>query len=102
MNDLMSRALDLATFRGAQYADVRVAQTTEQALSVKNGLVDALGFTESTGFGVRVLVDGAWGFASSRELSASEVDRVTDLAVKIAKASGLVGGQPADLGPAVT
>lgn len=102
MNDLMSRALDLATFRGAQYADVRVAQSTEQTLAVKNGLVDALGFTESTGFGVRVLVDGAWGFASSRELSANEVDRVTGLAVQIANASGLVGGQRVDLGPAAT
>ena len=102
MNDLMSRALDLATHRGAQYADVRAAQTIEQTLTVKNGVVDALGFTESMGFGVRVLVGGAWGFASSRELSVAEVDRVTDLAVKIASASALVGGQPVDLGSAVT
>ncbi len=102
LNDLMSRALDLAVLRGAHYADVRVAHSTEQTVSVKNGIADALGFTESIGFGVRVLVGGAWGFASSRELSAAEVDRVTDLALTIAKASALVGGQPVDLGPAVT
>ncbi len=102
MNDLISRALDLAAVKGAEYTDARIVQTTEQTIAVKNGSVDALGFTESLGFGVRVLVNGAWGFASSRDLAATEVDRVTDLAVKIAKASALAPGKPAALGPAVT
>src|SRR5207245_5995356 len=39
------------------------------------------------GFGIRVLVDGAWGFASSSDLSATEADRVAAEAVRIAKAS---------------
>jgi len=54
MDDLISRALDRATLKGAQYVDVRVAQTTEQMFAVKNGLVDAVEHNESTGFGVRV------------------------------------------------
>jgi TldD protein len=102
MNDLMARALDLATRKGASYADVRVVQNAEQLLAVKNGLVDTLEYNESIGFGVRVLVGGAWGFAASRELTAEEVDRVTDLAVKIAKASASVHSQPVRLGPAIT
>src|SRR5262245_17078714 len=102
MNDLMSRALDLAGLKGAQYADVRVSQTTHQRLAVKNGAVEALEFNESLGFGVRALVGGAWGFAASRTLTAAEVDRVTDLAVAIARASALARGAPVDLGPAVT
>lgn len=101
MNDFMKRALDTATFQGATYADVRAAQTTEQTLMVKNGAVDAISFAESAGFGVRVLVDGAWGFAASREFTSAEVDRVTDLAVRIAKASATVAATPVDLGPAV-
>ena len=72
----MSRALNLSALKGAEYADVRVAQTAEQTLTVKNGLVDALSFVESSGVGVRVLVNGAWGFASSRDLSNEEVERV--------------------------
>ncbi|MEK7312276.1 MAG: TldD/PmbA family protein [Chloroflexota bacterium] len=98
----MSRALNLSALKGAEYADVRVAQTAEQTLTVKNGLVDALSFVESSGVGVRVLVNGAWGFASSRDLSNEEVERVTDLAVQIAKASALAPGKPVMLGPAVT
>lgn len=101
MNTLLSRALDHAALKGAEYADARIVQTTEQMISVKNGLIDSLSFTESLGFGVRVLVNGAWGFASSRELAAGEVDRVTDLAAQIAKASALAPGRPVRLGPAV-
>src|SRR5512145_2737978 len=105
MKDLMMRAIDRANLRGAQYADVRIVRTIAESLSVKNGIVDALNMDESIGFGVRVLAGGnrgAWGFASSRDLTADEVDRVTDRAFEIAKASALVAGDsPVDLGPPV-
>src|SRR3990172_1280131 len=56
LNNYISRALDLAKIRGADYTDARIVQTTEQTFAVKNGTVDALSYDESTGFGVRVLV----------------------------------------------
>ncbi len=102
MKTLMSRALDLAKVRGAQYADIRVVENQTESLSVKNGVVETLDFTDTIGFGVRVLAEGAWGFASSRELTPEEVDKVTAMTFEIAKASALVAGEKADLGPAVT
>jgi TldD protein len=102
LKDLMSRALDLARLRGAQYADIRVVNTRAENISVKDGIVDTLDFSESIGFGVRVLVGGAWGFASSRELTGEEIDRVTGLALQIAHASAMVSGEKVGLGPAVT
>jgi TldD protein len=103
LKELMMRAMDLVKVRGGQYADVRVVHNTTESISVKNGVVKTLSLNESVGFGVRVLADGAWGFACSRELTAAEVDRVTDLAFKIAKASAMVSpGTPVRLGPAVT
>jgi TldD protein len=103
MKDLMMRALNLAEVRKAQYADVRIVQTTTESMVVKNGVVTALNRQESAGFGVRLLVDGAWGFASSRSLNGDEVDRVTELAFTIARASALVSQErPVRLGPAVT
>jgi TldD protein len=102
MEPLAARALETARRRGAQYADIRIVHTTEQSLAVKNGIVDGLSHAESLGFGVRVLVDGAWGFASSRALEAGEVERIAELAVKIARASALAGGAPpVRLGPPV-
>jgi TldD protein len=49
--------------------------------------VEALASSESRGIGVRVLADGAWGFAATSDLSREAVDRVARLAVRIAKAS---------------
>lgn len=102
MKDLMNRALDLARLRGANYADIRVVHNRTENISVRDGVVESLDFAETEGFGVRVLLGGAWGFASSRDLSPAEVDRVTDLAFEIARASALVSGDGVDLGPAVT
>ena len=102
MDTLSARALETARIKGAQYADIRVVNSKEENISVKNGVVDGMSTNETLGFGVRVLVDGAWGFASSRELTANEVDKVTDLAIKIAKASALVRGDHVKLGEPVT
>ena len=101
MDGLSSRVLDAAQGMGAGYADVRFVRTVQERISVKNGVVDGLSAEESVGFGVRVLVDGSWGFASSYELSSPELIRMTKLAVQIAKASAQLGKGSVDLGPPV-
>lgn len=98
----MNRALDLASNRGAQYTDVRVVHNRTQGIRVKDGVVESLNAAETLGFGVRVLVNGAWGFASSRDLTNEEIDKVTDQALKIAAASALVSVEQVNLGPAIT
>lgn len=102
MKELMMRALDQARSLGAQYADVRVVNHREDNISVKDGIVEALNSSESEGIGVRMLVNGAWGFASSRNLTSDEIDHITAQAMEIARASGMVSGEQVDLGPAVT
>src|SRR3712207_7245808 len=87
MRDLTSRALDTATALGASYADVRVVRRLEESINVKSGRLEGVSSGESEGFGVRVIVDGAWGFASSHDLSPAEADRVAADAVRIARAS---------------
>ena len=89
MDELVLRALDSARVKGAGYADVRVVSTTQERIVVRNGVVETLSTDESLGFGVRVLINGCWGFASSHDFSPTEVDRVTGLAVQIAQASAL-------------
>ena len=102
MKELTDLALDTAHTRGATYADVRVVERREQTVGVKNGVVEALSETQDRGFGVRVIVEGAWGFASSAVLGQGEVERVAALAVEIARASTLVRRAPVDIGPPVT
>jgi TldD protein len=102
MKDFAMRALATASTLGARYADVRIIISRNQSVAVKNGKVEALNDFESIGFGVRVLVGDAWGFASSAEITAPEVDRVTALAVKTALASAMVPGKAVNLGQPVT
>jgi TldD protein len=98
MRDLTDRALGTASAAGASYADIRIEHLQRQVLSVKNGRPDGLLEREDQGFGVRVLVHGAWGFASSSDLSPREVERVTLVAIETARASGLVAGEAVELG----
>jgi len=80
------RALDVAVGTGASYADVRFGVNRDEHIEIRNGTVSALSDTETTGFSVRALVNGAWGFASSALIEDGEVDRVAKLATDVAKA----------------
>jgi TldD protein len=101
MRDLCSAAVDAATAAGAEYADARVVSKRNQLVATKNGRVERLTDSESEGIGVRVLVNGAWGFACDRRLS-SEAAR--DAALRACAfalaAAGRHSRQLAPLGPA--
>ncbi len=83
-------ALDTATMRGAAYADARVIVQRNRALATKNGKVGSAADAESVGMNVRVIVDGAWGFAASSELGRGAVEATAARAVEIARASARV------------
>src|SRR5262245_6834519 len=98
--DLALRALDTANSRGAGYVDVRIVHRMTQDVSVRDRAVEGLTVEETEGFGVRVLVDGRWGFAASHILTAAEADRVAAEAVRIARASARTPGPRVELGEA--
>ena len=102
MKDLAEAALNAAQVKGASYADVRVDERVQQDIVVKNGQLAAVSDDVSEGLGVRVIVDGAWGFAGSARLDQNEVQEVVDRAIRIARASARVGLTPVNLGPPVT
>src|ERR1700674_5014747 len=87
MWDLCTNALDTAKLRGAAYGDVRVMHLRQRDLTTKNGQVGTLSQSESIGLGIRVLTNGAWGFASTDRLTREGVARCAAQAVAIAKAS---------------
>ncbi|HEV8602781.1 MAG TPA: TldD/PmbA family protein [Gaiellaceae bacterium] len=68
MRALCEAAVDAALGSGASYADARTVSLRRQYVVTKNGQVDDLSDAESEGVGVRVLVDGAWGFAGEGRL----------------------------------
>ncbi|HYJ78704.1 MAG TPA: TldD/PmbA family protein, partial [Longimicrobiaceae bacterium] len=97
---LAMRALDAARGAGASYADVRISRSRTQALGTREQQITFFNDADTFGFGVRVLAGGAWGFAASRELTASEVDRVARSAVAQARANAGATRRPVELAPA--
>ncbi|MGH2369355.1 MAG: TldD/PmbA family protein [Chloroflexota bacterium] len=96
----MDRALNVAALKGATYADVRVVERRHEGITVKNGRVEAVSLSHTSGFGVRVLLDGSWGFASSADLSAAKAEQIAAFAVAIARASARVKARAVRLAPA--
>ena len=92
-------ALNTAQLAGAEYADVRIVEKLHESIVVKNERVESVHRSGSDGFGVRVLLDGAWGFSSSSRISDAEVERVTREAVEIAQASGRASTNKIALSP---
>ncbi len=85
------RALDVTASLGATWADARVGRVETEDLAVRNGIVAQLEQVETLGFGIRVLVDGAHGFASGFDVTPEEVERVARLAVRLARAGRRAG-----------
>lgn len=99
MKELTDRALDKVRSMGATYGDIRVVKHIGESIEVKNGMVEGLTSKANEGFGIRVIADDAWGFASSFNLDMEEIDSVAERAVRIARASAHVKGEPVDLSP---
>jgi TldD protein len=99
MKHVADWALDLAKQRGASYADARVVDERSRSLATKNGKIGHASVAESQGVGIRVIADGAWGFAASKDLSRPAVENTAARAVAIARASAQVKRENVRLAP---
>jgi TldD protein len=87
VRDLCAAAIEAATAAGAEYADARVVLKRDQLVATKNGVVDRMADAESEGIGVRVLVNGAWGFACDRRLTEEGARNAASRAASFARAA---------------
>src|SRR5450631_674688 len=87
MRDIADVALDASVVAGATYADCRVVDQRMQSVLVKNGRVNSVTDFEDTGVGIRVIVDGAWGFCGTQRMDRAGLEDAARFAVRIARAS---------------
>jgi TldD protein len=97
IKELVERALGTATSAGASYADARFLDEDWEAIDVQDDRVQGVDRGSTAGIGVRVLVDGAWGFAGTARLEPGSVERAATLAVEIARSSHAAKGPPVRL-----
>lgn len=96
---LADAALNTAKSAGATYCDVRIGRYLRQFVMTREDKVQNVVNTESTGVGIRVIANGAWGFAATNDLSNDAVARATARAVAIAKANAGLLIEPVQLAP---
>ena len=99
LQDLADAALASAKTAGASYADIRINRYLTQFIFTRDRRVQNIVNAEDYGFGVRVIVDGTWGFASSSNVTKDEIARVAGQAAAIARANRAVNAEPVRLAP---
>lgn len=83
-------SLNIANLAGANFSDMRFVEERQNRVYVQRRSLKLIEETESFGYCVRVLINGAWGFAFNTKLTKDDVAKTTKLAAEIAKASVLV------------
>ncbi len=99
MFDLTDRALDAAAGAGAAYADCRLVERSVEVVEMRNGRIVGVSHTQDEAAGVRVVVDGAWGFTGVDRLTGRSLEEAALRAVRIARAAARLGGVPVRMVP---
>jgi TldD protein len=97
--ELARAALNRAVDLGAEHADFRLERVRVATLSLRDAHLDSSTDTEDIGLAVRVVHDGAWGFASAIARTADAAARLADQAVATAKISRVLSSEPVVLAP---
>ncbi len=101
---IASAAIEAAKRMGADYAEARMVDITSESVSARDGAIEHLGRSRDNGWGVRVMVNGGWGFSSTDRTDKAAVEDTVTEAVAIARASSTARKRPAaidDLPPQV-
>lgn len=96
---LADAALNEAKSKGATYADVRIGRNLSQAIGTRENRVLGISNNQSFGVGIRVIVNGTWGFVATNEVTREGVVRCARQAALLAKANSKLQKEPVQLAP---
>ncbi|MEX1186507.1 MAG: TldD/PmbA family protein [Gemmatimonadaceae bacterium] len=97
--ELAMVGLEAARGAGAEYADIRISNRNDQGIFTRERRVQGMQSSETFGFGIRALVNGAWGFAASSRLTRDDVAATARQAVAQARANRVAQLKPHVLAP---
>ncbi|MDB4878262.1 MAG: peptidase modulator of gyrase [Gemmatimonadetes bacterium] len=99
-DDLAAEALGAARDAGASYADVRIGRYRRQSINTRERQITGVADTESYGMGVRTIVNGAWGFAATSNMTKDGAVKVAREAARLSRAAKSAQKRPVELAPA--
>lgn len=74
--ELAEKLAEQARKHGADEAEAFVMESSEVEIKIHEGQPETVNYTDSSGYGIRVLKDGKMGFASSNNLDLGEAETV--------------------------
>src|SRR5690242_4084305 len=98
--EVADAAIAHAAKLGASYADVRINRYRRESIATREQQVQNVSRGTSYGFGLRVLVNGAWGFAASNLVEPAAARTAAEQAVAIAKANAILATRKVTLAAA--
>ncbi|RLE72748.1 MAG: TldD/PmbA family protein [Thermoprotei archaeon] len=84
--DVISDIIEYLLTKDVDFCDARLEERKQLNITVVNDEIRAISSSENRGISIRVLVNGAWGYASTTKDTWEEIKRTADMAVKMAKA----------------
>jgi len=100
--ELLMVGLNAADMAGADYTDVRIGRQQQNFVFTRETQIQNVVDQDTLGCGIRVLVDGTWGFAATRILTQEGVSAAAREAVALAKAHRIARDRPVELLPVPT
>ena len=87
MEEFVRHAVDSASAKGVEYAEARLHIDSGSGVTLTNGVPEPVQLAKAEGIAIRLLVDGALGFASTNDLSKDSLNETVEIAYRMAKAS---------------
>jgi TldD protein len=94
LDDLAELALTGAKAGGASYADIRLGETLREYAAARDDRLEHFDERSTRGFGLRVLLDGCWGFYGARRLDPASIREGVARALENARAVRPIQSQP--------
>jgi len=99
LDSVSDAAIQAGLSLGASHVDIRIERVRTGVLELRDTNPETQTDDSVAGIGVRVIVNGAWGFASSPEISPSAAKRLAGVAVAMAKTSAPLTTEEIALAP---
>ncbi len=95
--ELAEIAIERMRAGGCSYGDIRLIETRSQSVRAEDRRISGIRESFDSGYGIRALYEGAWGFAACPDFTPEDVLRTAALAVEIARASHTLMKTPVKL-----
>ena len=86
--EVLDFIMDLASKMGVQYCDARITKYRSKLISCHNGIV-TVNDEVNEGIGVRVLMEGSWGFYGSHSVELESCKDLVEKAIKMATSASI-------------